>query len=421
MRAAKCRIFIRFTRLHLQATRVARHSLVAHVAASPAAEVLAAPVSSADPLMLRALRGEAVERPPVWMMRQAGRYMKLQVYQELVKKHPSFRERSENVDLSVEITLQPWHAFKPDGVVLFSDILTPLAGMNIPFDIGSGNGPVIFEPIRTMEQVKQVAKLIPQESCAFVGESLKQGVRGRCLQLGAAELAGSQHQSAAAVKVAAAVGSSAAVLGFVGAPFTLATYIVEGGSSKNFAHIKRLAFGQPEVLHALLDKLADNIADYCRYQADTGAQVIQIFDSWASELMPQDFDVFSGPYINKVITSFRSTHPHVPIILYISGGGGLLERMAACRPDCISIDQSVDIVDGIKRVGTGFAVQGNMDPGILFGSRSTIEARVMDVIKKARSQGVRHVMNLGHGVLPGTPEENVATYFEVARTAHQRW
>ncbi|GFH14454.1 uroporphyrinogen decarboxylase [Haematococcus lacustris] len=364
------------------ATRAARHSLVAHVAASPAAEVLAAPVSSADPLMLRALRGEAVERPPVWMMRQAGRYMK--VYQELVKKHPSFRERSENVDLSVEITLQPWHAFKPDGVVLFSDILTPLAGMNIPFDIGSGNGPV-----------KQVAKLIPQESCAFVGESLKQ--------------------------VAAAVGSSAAVLGFVGAPFTLATYIVEGGSSKNFAHIKRLAFGQPEVLHALLDKLADNIADYCRYQADTGAQVIQIFDSWASELMPQDFDVFSGPYINKVITSFRSTHPHVPIILYISGGGGLLERMAACRPDCISIDQSVDIVDGIKRVGTGFAVQGNMDPGILFGSRSTIEARVMDVIKKSRSQGVRHVMNLGHGVLPGTPEENVATYFEVARTAHQRW
>lgn len=117
----------------------------------------------------------------------------------------------------------------------------------------------------------------------------------------------------------------------------------------------------------------------------------------------------------------RTTHPHVPVILYISGGGGLLERMAACNPDCISIDQSVDIVDGIKRIGTGFAVQGNMDPGLLFGSKEVIEARVMDIIKKARGQGVRHVMNLGHGVLPGTPEENVAHYFEVARTAHQRW
>eukprot|EP00197_Chlamydomonas_leiostraca_P009642 CAMPEP_0202865812 /NCGR_PEP_ID=MMETSP1391-20130828/6376_1 /ASSEMBLY_ACC=CAM_ASM_000867 /TAXON_ID=1034604 /ORGANISM="Chlamydomonas leiostraca, Strain SAG 11-49" /LENGTH=389 /DNA_ID=CAMNT_0049545691 /DNA_START=68 /DNA_END=1237 /DNA_ORIENTATION=+ len=376
----------------METARVAR-KVTAQATASAPATPKASVSSGSDPLMLRALRGEAVERPPVWMMRQAGRYMK--VYQDLVKKHPSFRERSENVDLSVEITLQPWHAFKPDGVVLFSDILTPLAGMNIPFDIGSGNGPVIFEPIRTLEQVKKVSKLIPEESCPFVGESLRQ--------------------------VREAVGSSAAVLGFVGAPFTLATYIVEGGSSKNFAHIKRLAFGQPEVLHALLDKLADNVADYCRYQADTGAQVIQIFDSWASELMPQDFDVFAGPYIKKVINSFRATHPHVPIILYISGGGGLLERMAACNPDCVSIDQSVDIVDGIKRIGTGFAVQGNMDPGILFGSKSTIEARVMDVIKKARSQGVRHVMNLGHGVLPGTPEENVATYFEVARTAHQRW
>lgn len=353
----------------------------------------AKPASSADPLMLRALRGEAVERPPVWMMRQAGRYMK--VYQDLVKKHPTFRERSERVDLSVEITLQPWRAFKPDGVVLFSDILTPLSGMNIPFDIGSGHGPVIFEPIRTMEQVKKVTKLVAEESCPFVGESLRQ--------------------------VADAVGNSAAVLGFVGAPFTLATYIVEGGSSKNYAHIKRLAFGTPEVLHALLDKLADNVADYCRYQADNGAQAIQIFDSWASQLMPQDFEVFSGPYIKKVIDSFRKTHPHVPIILYISGGGGLLECMAACNPDCISIDQSVDIVDGIKRVGTKFAIQGNMDPGVLFGTKDVIEARVMDVINKARSQGVRHVMNLGHGVLPGTPEENVACYFEVARTAHQRW
>jgi uroporphyrinogen decarboxylase len=208
-----------------------------------------------------------------------------------------------------------------------------------------------------------VSKLNAAESVPFVGEALQQ--------------------------VRAAVGDSAAVLGFVGAPFTLATYIVEGGTSKDFQHIKKMAFTDPLTLHTLLDKLSDSVADYCRYQADNGAQVIQIFDSWASNLMPQDFDVFSAPYLKKIIDSFRLTHPHIPIILYI--------------------------VDGIKRVGDKFAIQGNMDPGVLFGDRATIEARTVDVIKKARSLGVRHVMNLGHGVLPQTPEENVAAYFEAAR------
>jgi uroporphyrinogen decarboxylase len=265
--------------------------------------------------------------------------------------------------------------------------------MNIGFDFNQ-KGPVITEPVRTLEQVKKVSKLVPEESVPFVGQALQE--------------------------VRAAVGDTAAVLGFVGAPFTLATYIVEGGTSKDFQHIKKMAFTDPLTLHTLLDKLSDSVADYCRYQADSGAQVVQIFDSWASNLMPQDFDVFSAPYLKKIIDSFRASHPHIPIILYISGGGGLLERMAACNPDCISIDQSVDIVDGIKRVGDKFAIQGNMDPGVLFGDRATIESRTMDVIKKAKSMGVRHVMNLGHGVLPQTPEESVAIYFETARTAHQR-
>ncbi|MEW5297938.1 MAG: hypothetical protein WDW36_001113 [Sanguina aurantia] len=365
-------------------------SVSVRATASPDLIKPVASTSDAEPLMLRALRGEPVERPPVWMMRQAGRYMKS--YQDLCKKHPTFRERSEKVELSVEITLQPWHAFKPDGVVLFSDILTPLPGMNIPFDMNPG--PVIFDPIRTMEQVNKVTCLDPAASVPFVGEALR--------------------------RVKAAVGNEAAVLGFIGAPFTMASYIIEGGSSKNFAHIKRMAFSEPEVLHALLSKLADNLADYVRYQADSGADVVQIFDSWASELQPQDFDVFAGPYIKRIIDSVRVTHPKLPIILYISGGGGLLERMAACNPDVISIDQTVDLADGIKRIGPDFAVQGNIDPGVLFGSKDFIEARVMDTIRTARSLGTRHIMNLGHGVLPGTPEEAVAHYFEVARTAHLR-
>lgn len=211
------------------------------------------------------------------------------------------------------------------------------------------------------------------------------------------------------------VGNQAAVLGFAGCPFTMATYIVEGGSSKSFAHIKKLMFSQPAVMHALLDKLADNLIDYVRYQADAGAQTVQIFDSWASELMPQDFDTFSAPYIRKMIVEIKKTHPDLPIILYISGSGGLIERMAACNPDIISIDQSVDLVEGIKRGGSQFAYQGNMDPGVLFGERAVIRARTEECIQKARSQGVRHVMNLGHGVLPGTPEVNVAEFFETAK------
>ncbi|KAK9904151.1 hypothetical protein WJX75_005475 [Coccomyxa subellipsoidea] len=324
------------------------------------------------------------------MMRQAGRYMK--VYQDLCKKHPTFRERSENTDLAVEVSLQPWRAFKPDGVILFSDILTPLTGMNIPFDIDTGRGPIIHDPIRTMEQVKQVTRLQAEEATPYVGEALR--------------------------ALRAEVGNQSAVLGFVGAPFTLASYIVEGGSSKNYTHIKRLAFAQPAVLHALLSKLADNIADYVRYQADAGAQVVQIFDSWASQLAPQDFEVFSAPYIKQIIADVRKTHPQLKLILYISGSGGLLERMAACQPDIMSIDQHVDMRDAIARIGPDFAVQGNMDPGVLFGSKDVIEQRILDTVRAAR--GTRHVMNLGHGVLVGTPEDSVAHFFEVARTVHER-
>ncbi|KAL0032061.1 hypothetical protein WJX77_002995 [Trebouxia sp. C0004] len=343
-----------------------------------------------DPLLLRAVRGEQVERPPVWMMRQAGRYMK--VYQDLCKKHPTFRERSENADLAVEISLQPWRAFKPDGVILFSDILTPLTGMGIPFDIEAGRGPVIHTPIRTMQQVEQVTKLDAHGSVPYVAEAL--------------------------TRLREEVGNQSTVLGFVGAPFTLATYIVEGGSSKNYTHMKRLMFTQPEVLHAFLSKMADNIADYVRYQADAGAQAVQIFDSWASNLAPQDYDIFAGPYINQIVDSVKQTHPDLPLILYISGSGGLLERMAKCNVEVISIDGSVDMRDAIRRIGPNFAVQGNMDPGVLFGSKDTIAQRVVETVRSA--QGTRHIMNLGHGVLVGTPEDNVAHFFEVGKTVNER-
>ncbi|KAM3232254.1 uroporphyrinogen decarboxylase, chloroplastic [Capsicum chacoense] len=342
-------------------------------------------VNAAEPLLLDAVRGKEVERPPVWLMRQAGRYMKS--YQILCEKHPSFRERSENVDLVVEISLQPWKVFQPDGVILFSDILTPLSGMNIPFDIIKGKGPIIFDPPTTLSDVEKVREFIPEESVPYVGEAL--------------------------TILRKEVSNQAAVLGFVGAPFTLASYVVEGGSSKNFTKIKRLAFAEPKVLHSLLQIFATSMAKYIRYQADNGAQAVQIFDSWATELSPVDFEEFSLPYLKQIVDAVKLTHPDLPLILYASGSGGLLERLPLTGVDVVSLDWTVDMADGRRRLGPDVAIQGNVDPGVLFGSKEFITNRINDTVKKA-GKG-KHILNLGHGIKVGTPEENVAHFFEVAK------
>ncbi len=346
-------------------------------------------MSDSLPLLLRAARGESVDRPPVWMMRQAGRYMK--IYRDLRDRHPSFRERSENPDLSYEISMQPFNAFQPDGVILFSDILTPLPGMGIDFDIVESKGPIIQDPIRELSQVKSLKPLDPNSSMPFVGEVL-----GRLRE---------------------SVGNQAAVLGFVGAPWTLAAYVVEGKSSKNYAVIKAMAFQQPELLHRLLDHFAESIAVYLRYQIDSGAQVVQMFDSWAGQLSPIDYDTFAAPYQKKVIELVKETHPETPMILYISGSAGVLERMAQTGVDFISLDWTVDMAEACKRLPENIGVQGNVDPGLLFGTPAAIKKRIVDSVKKAR--GRRHILNLGHGILPGTPEENARVFFEAGKNINE--
>ncbi|MBC1195938.1 uroporphyrinogen decarboxylase [Microcystis aeruginosa BLCCF158] len=341
------------------------------------------------PYLLRAAKGEILPRPPVWMMRQAGRYM--QIYRELRDKYPSFRERSENADLAIEISLQPWRAFQPDGVIMFSDILTPLAGIGIPFDIIESKGPIIDSPIRTQAQVDQLNPLDPDQSLPFIKTILK--------------------------TLRQEVGNKSTVLGFVGAPWTLAAYAVEGKGSKSYSVIKGMAFSEPSVLHQFLDKLADMIATYVRYQIDCGAQVVQMFDSWAGQLTPQDYDVFALPYQQKVVRLVKETHPDTPLILYISGSAGVLERMAKSGVDIISVDWTVDMAEARQRLGKSMMVQGNIDPGVLFGSQSFIRERIIDTIRKAGNQG--HILNLGHGVLVGTPEDNVRFFFETAKQADQ--
>ncbi|MEO0683754.1 MAG: uroporphyrinogen decarboxylase, partial [Cyanobacteria bacterium J06649_11] len=275
------------------------------------------------PLLLRAARGEIVERPPVWMMRQAGRYMK--AYRDLREKYPSFRQRSEIPEVAIEVSLQPWKAFQPDGVILFSDIVTPLPGIGIDMDVAEGKGPVIENPIRTQEQVDKLHPLEPEESLPFI-KTILQALRDE-------------------------VANQSTVLGFVGAPWTLAAYTVEGKGSKTYSIIKNMAFSNPVVLHQLLAKLSDSIATYVRYQIDCGAQVVQMFDSWAGQLSPQDYETFALPYQRRVFEQVKQTHPDTPLILLVSGSAGLLERMSQSGADIINVDWTVDMADARRRLG----------------------------------------------------------------------
>lgn len=343
--------------------------------------------STQIPYLLRAARGEKLDRPPVWMMRQAGRYMK--AYRDLREKYPSFRERSEIPEVAVEVSLQPWRAFQPDGVILFSDIVTPLPGLGINMDIAEGKGPIIDPPIRSQAQVDALCPLEPEESLPFI-RTILQALRQE-------------------------VGNQSTVLGFVGAPWTLAAYAVEGKGSKTYSVIKGMAFSEPAMLHQLLGKLADAIARYACYQIESGAQVIQMFDSWAGQLSPQDYETFALPYQQRVFQQVKATHPDTPLILLVSGSAGVLELMGRSGADIISVDWAVDMADARRRLGPEMKVQGNIDPGVLFGSKEFIRDRILDTIRKAGNRG--HILNLGHGILPTTPEENAAFFFETAKQA----
>jgi len=337
-----------------------------------------------DPLLLRALRGEVVERVPVWMMRQAGRHMA--AYRELVKKHKTFRERSENPDVATEISLQPWHSYGTDGCILFSDILTPLPGMGISFDILEKEGPKM-PTWRTMDHVDKIKPIDPVKSTPFVGEALRNLRRE--------------------------VGGSATVLGFIGLPYTIATYMVEGGSSKDFKEIKALGYMQPNVLHAMLDRLAENLATYAIYQIESGAQVLQVFDSWAGNLSPIDYDIFALPYQNKVISAIKKAHPEVPIIMYINKSGALLERMASSGVDAISLDWTVSIPEARARIGDLIGIQGNLDPMVLYAPDSVVKERTEEILRAGG--GHRHVMNLGHGIEAATSEGKAKLFVDTVK------
>jgi len=349
--------------------------------------------TSKDPLLIRAAKGEKTERTPVWMMRQAGRH--IAEYRELCKKYPTFRQRSEIPEVAVEVSLQPWRNYQTDGCILFSDILTPLPGMGVDFNIDEKVGPVV-EPMRDWDAVKKMHLIDPSTAAPFVAETLR--------------------------TLREEVGPETAVLGFVGCPYTLATYLVEGKTSKEYLEIKKMAFSEPKLLHAILKNLADSIAEYALFQIENGAQLIQIFDSWAGHLSARDYDEFAAPYQKIILDKIKENHPEIPTVIYIKHSGALIERMAATAVDVVSLDWTVDMAEGRERISKGRAmagiegpggVQGNLDPGVLFGSHETIKERTEEILKKAGNVG--HVMNLGHGIEAATSEENAKYFIETVR------
>lgn len=340
--------------------------------------------ASQDPLLLRAAKGEDVERTPVWLMRQAGRYMA--AFREYSDKYP-FRQRSETPEIAIALSLQPYEAYKTDGVIMFSDILTPLPGVGIEFDVIRGKGPRIETPIRSMEQVKELVPLDdPEAKLPFIQPILS--------------------------TLRQEIDDETTLLGFIGTPWTLAAYSMEGKADRHLVNTKQIMTQNPEILHGLLSHLTEALITYCVYQIDSGAQVIQLFDSWAHHLSPSQFLEFSLPYAEKVMAGVRAQRPGVPLIFHANGGTGKLQQMTQCTGDVIGLDWSTTMEEARATFGPNKTLQGNMDPMLLFAPDEVIESEVKKILEEANG---RHILNVGHGVVQGTPEEKVGLFVELAR------
>ncbi len=329
---------------------------------------------------LRACRGEKVEYTPVWLMRQAGRY--LPQYQS-IRSGVDFLTLCKTPELAAEVTLQPVDVLGVDAAILFSDILIPVEAMGMSLEFSEREGPVFGEPIRNKSAVDRLIIPEPEDDLSFVIDTIK--ILREKLK------------------------NKVPLIGFSGAPFTLASYMIEGGSSKNFIHTKKMIFQNNRLFNYLMDKLILTITSYLSAQIKAGVQAVQIFDTWAGVLSPLDYRVSVLPYIKKVISELKKEG--VPIIYFVNDCAGILKDIKKAGADAIGIDWKIDMADAIKQLGKKVVVQGNLDPCALFLSKEEIEERVKDILWKGES-AKGHIFNLGHGVLPETPVENAIALVE---------
>lgn len=315
------------------------------------------------------------------MMRQAGRYLK--EYREIRKDVP-FLTLCKTPELAVEVSLQPYRILGVDAVIFFSDILIPVEAMGMDVEL-TDKGPQLARPIRSREDIDRLVIPDPDAEYSFVGSIL--GML--------------RHELRDAVPL----------IGFSGAPWTLGSYMVEGGGSRDFKEIKGMAYREPHLVHELMDKIADTVIRHLTYQIDSGAQMVQLFDTWAGELGRDDYEEFALPYTRKI---FEGVGDRVPRVLYVKQSSHLLESLATSGADVLSLDWRTSLAEARRRVGDGLALQGNLDPCLLLGSTERMLARTAEIMEEAGPTG--HIMNLGHGILPPTPVENASAFIEFAKT-----
>jgi uroporphyrinogen decarboxylase len=337
---------------------------------------------------LKACRREQVDCTPVWFMRQAGRYMA--EYRAIRAKH-TLLEICAQPELAAEVTLQPVRALGVDAAILFADILLPLLPMGIDLEFAKGEGPVIHNPIGSRANVEALHKVDPNESLA--------------------------HVLAAVKLVRRELDGKTPLIGFAGAPFTLASYMIEGGSSRNFIKTKRMMYGDARTWHILLSKLGCVIADYLTAQINAGAQAVQLFDSWVGALSPDDYREYVLSHSRFIIEQVQRTG--VPIIHFGTDTATLLPIMKEAGGNVIGLDWRIDLDRGWETIGFERAVQGNLDPVALFAPRAELERRVKIILQQAANRP-GHIFNLGHGILPETPVENVKALAEMVHEFSRR-
>lgn len=340
---------------------------------------------------LKALRRETVDQTPIWIMRQAGRY--LPEYRATRQKAGDFMTLCKTPELACEVTLQPLARFDLDAAILFSDILTIPDAMGLGLSFGEGEGPRFERPIRTPHDIQQLPIFDPEEKLKYVMDAVRLIKR---------ELHG-----------------KVPLIGFSGSPWTLATYMVEGKSSKQFELIKTMLYQAPHQLHNLLFKLAQSVTLYLKAQIAAGVQAVQIFDTWGGILSHEAYHEFSLSYMREIVLSLKAAHPEVPIILFTKNGGLWLESIAASGTDAVGVDWTITLSETKRRVGEKVALQGNLDPAVLHADTAVIESEVKRILSVYQG-APGHVFNLGHGITPDIHPEKVKFLVDCVHRLSQR-
>ncbi|MDC0964952.1 uroporphyrinogen decarboxylase [Candidatus Thioglobus sp.] len=327
---------------------------------------------------LNALAKKPTARTPVWVMRQAGHY--LPEYRATRKQAGDFMSLCRNPELACEVTMQPIDRFDLDAAILFSDILTIPDAMGLGLYFSDGEGPKFERPIQTLADIEAIPSNVNND-LTYVFDAVS--------------------------TIKSALGERAPLIGFTGSPWTLATYMIEGGSSKTFAKTKAMLFNEPKMLHLLLDKLADSVIAYLDQQVQSGADSLMVFDTWGGVLSRQNYLDFSLSYMQKIVNGVKAKHPNTPITLFSKNGGKHLNEIAATGCDGVGIDWTVELGEVQSKIGDKVAIQGNLDPAVMYATPEIIRAEVKKVLSQFKGD-TGHIFNLGHGITPDVNPENMA-------------